>query len=56
MELGSVEVENSVKVISSDTAECTIGAPPINQVLQETHQTLCDIDNILQSIMNLKLK
>ncbi|XP_065887476.1 uncharacterized protein C5orf34 homolog isoform X3 [Dysidea avara] len=52
MELGSVEVEKSVKVASSDVARskhAPIGAPPINKVLQETHQALCDIDNILQS-------
>jgi len=48
----SVKAENSVKVTSSDVVEYShtlIEAPPINQVLQETHQVLSDINNILQS-------
>jgi len=39
------------KLTSSDVVECShtpIEAPPINQVLQETHQVLCYINNILR--------
>jgi len=44
-------VEKSVKDASGDMVKFSHNpkVPSINQVLQETHKALCDIDNILQS-------